>query len=152
LTTKRIFISADHGLAIVYFLQSDVVPTLLKNGVEVVLLTDDGLVQQIQNRFGQPGLIIEGLRLKEARRYSETMDGTRQYWINFLRRVGASKRINVEAMTSHVKQVEFEAGGKRRLDALHETGCGYAASFEARAAHAGGKPVPLHIQYLCRFI
>jgi hypothetical protein len=115
LTTKRIFISADHGLAIVYFLQSDVVPTLLKNGVEVVLLTDDGLVQQIQNRFGQPGLIIEGLRLKEARRYSETMDGTRQYWINFLRRVGASKRINVEAMTSHVKQVEFEAGGKRRL-------------------------------------
>ena len=29
---KRMFISADHGLAIVYFLQSDVVPTLLQSG------------------------------------------------------------------------------------------------------------------------
>ena len=36
MTPKSIFISADHGLAIVYFLQSDVVPTLLEAGVEVV--------------------------------------------------------------------------------------------------------------------
>jgi len=42
--SSRIFISADHGLAIVYFLQSEVVPTLLKAGAEVVLLTDDALV------------------------------------------------------------------------------------------------------------
>jgi hypothetical protein len=27
--SKRIFISADHGMAIIYFLQSDIVPTLL---------------------------------------------------------------------------------------------------------------------------
>jgi hypothetical protein len=38
---KRIFISADHGMAIIYFLQSDLVPTLLDAGVEVVVLTDD---------------------------------------------------------------------------------------------------------------
>ena len=44
---KRVFISADHGLAVVYFLQSDVVPTLLKAGIEVILLTDDGLINQI---------------------------------------------------------------------------------------------------------
>ena len=36
--TKRIFISADHGMAIVYFLQSDVVSTLLDAGVEVAEL------------------------------------------------------------------------------------------------------------------
>ena len=40
---KTIFISADHGLAIVYFLQSDVVPTLLDAGQHVVLFSDDGL-------------------------------------------------------------------------------------------------------------
>ena len=34
---KKIFISADHGMAIIYFLQSDVVPTLLDAGVEVVV-------------------------------------------------------------------------------------------------------------------
>jgi hypothetical protein len=31
-----LFISADHGLAIVYFLQSEVVPTLLNAGHRVV--------------------------------------------------------------------------------------------------------------------
>ena len=36
-----LFVSADHGLALVYFLQSDVVPTLLEAGHKVVLLTDD---------------------------------------------------------------------------------------------------------------
>ena len=63
---RRVFISADHGLAIVYFLQSDVVPTLLEAGLEVVLLTDDALTTQIQNRFGRPGLILEGLQLEQG--------------------------------------------------------------------------------------
>ena len=111
---KRIFISADHGLAIVYFLQSDVLTTLLKAGVEVIVLTDDALKEQITRRFGQPGLTIEGLRLKEAHQYFETVSPSTQWWLNFLRRVGASNRINVEAMTSHVRQVEIEAVGRRK--------------------------------------
>ncbi|MCJ7624122.1 MAG: hypothetical protein MUO76_11510, partial [Anaerolineaceae bacterium] len=36
------------------------------------------------------------------------------WWLNFLRRVGGSNRINLEAMQSHVQQVDFEAVGKRR--------------------------------------
>lgn len=112
---KRVFISADHGLAVVYFLQSDVVPTLLKAGIEVILLTDDGLINQITSRFGQPGLTVEGLRLKEAHTYAETFQPGRQWWLQFLRRVGASGRINVEALTSHIRQVQAEAEGKRRL-------------------------------------
>ncbi len=112
---KRVFISADHGLAIVYFLQSDVVPTLLQNGVEVVLLTDEGLKEQITRRFGQPGLTVEGLRLKQCRQYADGYEGTAQWWLNFLRRVGASERINLEALTSHIRQVDAEAVGRRKL-------------------------------------
>jgi hypothetical protein len=108
-------ISADHGLAIVYFLQSDVAPTLLNAGVEIILLTDDGLKEQITQKFGQPGLTVEGLRLKEARTYSETVEPSRQWLLHFLRRVGASNRINVEALTSNVRQVEFEAHTRRKL-------------------------------------
>ena len=48
--TKRIFISADHGMAIIYFLQSDVVSTLLDAGVEVIVLTDEALVPQLATR------------------------------------------------------------------------------------------------------
>ena len=114
MTTKKVFISADHGLAIVYFMQSDVVATLLKAGIEVVVLTDDGLVEQISKRFSQPGLTIEGLRLKQARHYFHTVEPTWQYWLNFLRAEGASNKINTEALRCHIAQIDFEAMGKRR--------------------------------------
>ncbi len=112
---KTVFISADHGLAIVYFLQSDVVPQLLAAGVRVVVLTDDALREQIQARFGQPGLIVEGLRLKQAQEYASRHMGELQWWLHFLRRVGGSKRINIEAMESYVQQVHAEEPRRRQI-------------------------------------
>lgn len=114
---KKVFISADHGLSVVYFLQTDVLPTLLAGGVEVVLLTDDGLVEQIRSRFGQPGLTVEGLRMQQARQYFEGNQHTLQYWLHFLRWMGGSKRINTNAMDGHMRQMSYEASarGKRIL-------------------------------------
>ena len=112
---KTIFISADHGLAIIYFLQSDVVKTLLANGARVVVLTDDGLIDQIQERFGAPGLIVEGLRYKTCQKYATTYHPSLQYWANFIRRVGASNKINTEAMDSHIEQVAAEIQGRQRI-------------------------------------
>jgi len=112
---KRIFISADHGLAIVYFLQSDVVPTLLDVGVEVILLTDDPLKEKIQAQFAQPGLTIEGLRLDKARVYFQKEHNSIQWWLDFLRRAGASNRINLQAVDSHIQQVEAEAHARRQM-------------------------------------
>jgi hypothetical protein len=111
----RVFISADHGLAIVYFLQSDVVPSLLRVGVEVILLTDDVLKQQIQQRFGQTGLTVEGLRLDQANAFARGVDPETQWWLQTLRRVGSSKRINTQAMDSYIDQIAVEEGWKRRL-------------------------------------
>jgi CDP-glycerol glycerophosphotransferase (TagB/SpsB family) len=113
--SKKVFISADHGLAIVYFLQSDVIPTLIDAGVEVVLLTDDVLKDKIEGRFGRPGLAVEGLRFKEARAYERSVQPSLQYWVSFLRRAGASKRINLGAVDAYLLQVAFEAGPRRRL-------------------------------------
>ncbi len=114
MSSMKIFISADHGLAIVYFLQTDILPTLLEAGVEVILLTDDGLKDKIALQFGKPGLIVEGLRLDVARKYQESQKPTEQWWLNFLRRVSGSNRINTEAMDSHIEQVSFEAAGRRK--------------------------------------
>lgn len=111
---KRVFISADHGLAIVYFLQSEVVHTLLTNNVEVVLLTDDAILGRIKQRFEQPGLIIEGLRLEQARAYFQEENYSTQWWLDFLRRAGASKNINLQAVDSHIRQVESEAHTRRK--------------------------------------
>jgi hypothetical protein len=112
---RRVLISADHGLAIVYFLQSDVVPTLLEAGIEVILLTDDALKTQIQNRFGRSGLIIEGLHLDQANAYAKRVHPEIQWWLQTLRRVGSSNRINTQAMDSYIDQIAIEEGWKRRL-------------------------------------
>ncbi|MBA4375092.1 MAG: hypothetical protein C0401_02825 [Anaerolinea sp.] len=112
---KTIFIIADHGLAIIYFLQSDVVQTLLEKGVRVVVLTDDGLIDQIQKRFGKPGMIMEGLRYKVCQKYANDVKPALQWWSNFIRRVGTSNRINTEAMDSHILQVMTELQGMQRL-------------------------------------
>ena len=112
---KTVFISADHGLAIIYFLQSDVVKTLVEKGFRVVVLTDDGLVEQLKERFGMPGMIVEGLRFKACSKYAGEVQPGLQYWSNFVRRVGTSNRINTEAMDSHIKQVETEAQGSQKI-------------------------------------
>lgn len=112
---KRIFISADHGMAVIYFLQSDLVPALLAAGVEVILLTDDETKTQLEARFGRPGLAFEGLRIKEANRYANTLQPRLQWLLAYLRRVGGSWRINTEAMDSHIWEVWAENSWKFRL-------------------------------------
>ena len=113
--TKRIFISADHGMAIIYFLQSDVVPTLLEAGVEVVILTDDDTKEKIAQRFARPGLTFEGLRLKQANDYARKVSPRWQWLLVYLRRVGGSRRINTEAMDSHIWEVWAENSWKFRV-------------------------------------
>jgi hypothetical protein len=112
---KRIFISADHGMAVVYFLQTDVVPTLLRAGIEVVILTDDEIKDQIARRFAQPVLSFEGLRLKQATAYANAFRPRIQWLLAYLRRVGGSWRINTEAMDSHIWEVWAENSWKFRL-------------------------------------
>jgi len=113
--TKRIFISADHGMAIVYFLQSDVVSILLDAGVEVVVLTDDETKDRIAERFARPGLTFEGLRLKQAYAYAKNICPRIQWLLAYLRRVGGSWRINNEAQDSHIWEVWVENSWKFRL-------------------------------------
>lgn len=113
--THRIFISADHGMAIIYFLQSDVVPALLDAGVEIVVLTDDETKEKIAQRFARPGLTFEGLRLKQAGDYAQKVRPRLQWILAYLRRVGGSRRINTEAMDSHIWEVWAENSWKFRL-------------------------------------
>ncbi len=114
MSKKKILISADHGLAITYFLQSDLVPALLDAGLDVVVLVDDGLKEKIAQTFGRPGLTVEGLRLQQARDYFQKERNSLQWWLDFYRRAGASRRMNLEAVDSYVRWVEHEAPPRRR--------------------------------------
>ncbi|MHB0987542.1 MAG: hypothetical protein ACYC3P_02630 [Bellilinea sp.] len=136
MSNKRIFISADHGLSLIYFLQSDVVPILLDSDIEVVLLTEDALVEKIRQRFGHPGMSVEGLRVDRAKRYYAEADHSVQYWLHFLRWMGGSNRINTNAMDGHMRQMEFETsrGGKMLMPLIKAATAVLRRSSAARKA------------------
>lgn len=102
-------------MAIIYFLQSDVVSTLLDAGIEVVILTDDETKEKIASRFARRGLVFEGLRLRQANEYAKKIQPRVQWLLAYLRRVGGSRRINTEAMNSHIWEVWAENSWKFRL-------------------------------------
>lgn len=133
-TEKCIMVSADHGLAIVYFLQTDVVKTLLSANCRVVILTDDGVTEKMSEKFGQPNLYFEGLRLEKAKAYFNTTDHLRQYWIHFLRWMGGSDEINTNAIDSHLRQMAHETsrGGKLIMPIIRHTIRKMRKSREAR--------------------
>lgn len=112
---RRVLISADHGLAAFYFLKSQVVATLLEAGVEVVMLTEDQSVEEVRQRFGQPGLYVEGLRLDQVQKYIQTVSPTTQWWLDFLRRAGPSDKINLAVPESYIGMTRYEAKGRRRM-------------------------------------
>ncbi len=113
--SKTIFISADHGLALIYFLQSDVASTLREAGYEVVVLVADAMVEKLKEHCSSSGLLLEGLRLDQAAQYATREAREVQWWLQFLRRVGGSRRINTAAMDSYIGQVAVEEPNRRRL-------------------------------------
>jgi len=114
MSSKRVFICADHGLAVFYFLQSEIVSSLLEAGVEVIVLTEDHSKDLIASRYSRPGLIIEGLRLEQVADYTRKVSPTLQWWLDFLRRAGAAGGTNLAVVDSYIKQVKSEAHARRR--------------------------------------
>lgn len=111
---KRVFICADHGLAVFYFLKSDIIAALLEAGVEVILLTEDNTRQAVEERFGRSGLTIEGLRVEQIQSYYRTESPQTQYWLDFLRRAGAHNGANLAAVDTYIEQLKNEAHSRRR--------------------------------------
>jgi hypothetical protein len=111
---RSVFIVADHGLAVFYFLQSDIIPLLLRAGLRVVLFTEDATAGLIAGRYGQPGLTVEGLRLERVQQYTRTVAPTLQWWLDFLRRAGAAGGTNLAVVDAYIQQVKSEAHARRR--------------------------------------
>ncbi|MFV2044034.1 MAG: CDP-glycerol glycerophosphotransferase family protein [Anaerolineales bacterium] len=115
MSSRTVFVSADHGLALIYFLQSDVISTLRDSGHEVVVLVADPVVEPLARKHNGSGITFEGLRLEQAARYATRVSGELQWWLQFLRRVGVSRKINTAAVDSYIRQVAVEEPNRRRL-------------------------------------
>jgi hypothetical protein len=118
--TKRIFLIADHGLALIYFLQSEIVSTLLNAKMEVIVFTADDALEAVSTRFQQPGLVFEGIRTKECEHYFQTVDPFIQRCLQILRWVGGSKRMNTIALDGnyHLQAMSFTGRGRYALPLL----------------------------------
>jgi hypothetical protein len=53
--------------------------------------------------------------LDKLNAYAKSVDPETQWWLQTLRRVGSSDRINTQAMDSYIDQIAVEEGWKRRL-------------------------------------
>lgn len=114
LSRRTVFISSDHGLATIYFLQSDLVDCLIDADIHVVLLTADGLVGEVERQYGRPGMTVRSLRLNQAKEY-ESQSAEIQWWLAYLRRAGSSNKINTAALDSYVQQTAVEQPNRRRI-------------------------------------
>lgn len=114
MASKRVFLVADHGLAIFYFFQSDVITTILDKNIEVVVLTDERSLDAVKERFGRPDLVFEGLQLAGVKEYISKTSPTIQWWLDFLRRAGAAGGTNLAVVESYIRQVKSEAHARRK--------------------------------------
>jgi hypothetical protein len=111
---RSVFISADHGLAVFYFLQSKIIDYLLEAGYQVVVLTEDQSRDEIARRIGKPGVVVEGLRLDQVQTYLRSTSPGAQWWTDFLRRAGAAGNTNLAVVDSYIQQVKSEAHPRRK--------------------------------------
>ena len=111
---KVIFISADHGLAVFYFLMSDIIPALQAGGAEIVVLTEDASCEAVATRYGATWLAVESLRLSQLHDYTRGNSPSVQWWLDFLRRAGAARGTNLAVVDAYINQVRSESSGRRR--------------------------------------
>jgi CDP-glycerol glycerophosphotransferase (TagB/SpsB family) len=111
---------ADHGLAVIYFLQSEVVYTLLSAGIQVVVLTDEDAISSLKVRFQQEGLVFESFRTNQCEQYAQTVFPFLQRCLQMLRWVGGSKRINITALDGNyqLQAKGFTGRGRHALPFL----------------------------------
>lgn len=120
-TPPCVFIIADHGLAVFYFLQSKIIDHLLGAGLLVVVLTEDQSKDEITRRIARPGVVVEGLRLDQVQAYLHSQSPGAQWWVDFLRRAGAAGNTNLAVVDSYIRQVKSEAHLRRKkvFPAMH---------------------------------
>ena len=70
------------------------------------MFTEDNTRQAVAERFGQPGMIVEGLRLEQMQAYQRRVSPTQQWWLDFLRRAGSAPMVNLAVVDSYIEQVQ----------------------------------------------
>lgn len=105
-----IFVSLDQGLAMAYFLETDLLRLLAdRPDSRLVILVPEEMLDLLASRYARPGVIFESMRNREAARYQREYFGGLQYNLEYLRRASASRRIPLTYVDTHRQRKEAEA-------------------------------------------
>ncbi len=112
---KTIFVVLDHGLALAYFLQTDLTRMLLeREDVRIVFLVQDAVLPLIQKEFSHPNVTFESMRDGQAGQYAATHLAGVQELFDYVRRTSASPKVPLTYVDTHRQRKEYEALGRRK--------------------------------------
>jgi hypothetical protein len=113
---KTILLVIDHGLALAYFLYTDLAKKLLARNVRLVFLVQDDLLPKLRADYtGTPNLVFESLREDQLIHYQKTFRPHLQEMVDYIRGASASPRIPLTYVDTHRQRKIYEARGRWKL-------------------------------------
>jgi len=113
---KTILVVIDHGLALAYFLYTDLAKKLLAKDLRLVFLVQDDLLPKLRQDFaGTPNLVFESLREDQLIHYQKTFRPRLQEMMEYIRGASASPRIPLTYVDTHRRRKIYEARGRWKL-------------------------------------
>jgi hypothetical protein len=112
---KTIFIVLDHGLALAYFLQTDLTRMLLeREDLKVVFLVQDAFLPMVKKEFSRPNVVFESMRENQVLQYTKHHMAGIQELVDYLRGSSLSPKVLLTYVDTHRMRKEYEARGRRR--------------------------------------
>jgi hypothetical protein len=113
---KTVLLVIDHGLALAYFLYTDLAKKLLEKDLRLVFLVQDDLLQKLRQDYADtPQLVFESLREDQLTHYQKTFRPRLQEMVEYIRGASASPRIPLTYVDTHRRRKIYEARGRWKL-------------------------------------
>ena len=113
---KTVLLVIDHGLALAYFLYTDLAKKLLDKDLRLVFLVQDDLLPRLRQEYANtPNIVFESLREDQLVRYQKTYRPRLQEMLEYIRGAVASPRIPLTYVDTHRQRKIYEARGRWKL-------------------------------------
>ncbi len=110
---KTVLIYVDHGLTIGYYLYTGLAERLTSNGLRLVFLVQDELLERLRDEFkANERIVFESSREDQTLRYQNTHLPGLQEIIEYVRGASMSPRILLTYVDTHRQRKEYEAKGR----------------------------------------
>ena len=115
---KTIFIALDHGLAVAYFFETNLINTLVERDARIVVLAPEAMLPLLRERYPNSKVIIESVRDVQTTRYKKEYHPSLQEYFEHVRRASASPRIPLMYVDRNRKWKEIEAKERHKIALL----------------------------------